>query len=448
MNTRMAIILVLVLVTLACTGRSTPRFQTLPTPTTPPDFVSYSDELDIFSIEYPPDWRLNLSFMRKFRQGIKDLLLGKRSELPFDNPGLLFIGNGPNELIFTNVAVKPTKGGVDEIYEEFSRATKEASQSWVDLGVTRMDVGGRAAILAEGRYDLSDLGRGQTGFFHATALMLVQGKFAWIVGCGFPEEAAFDETCESIVRSFKITLDEGKLAKLDLSGSTPPPKTPPTIPPTRPTPYISPTPGTASFEFQYVCVDRILVPCQIIQEFLDAVYSRTNGEVKIHLSSYADRRITGATMIQNLGEGAIGAGEIHGGFLVGGAFPIFETANLWGTYDSTDQWYEAVEALQSELISFVRNLTNGGEVVGFNYYPDNYYFAKNPIKTNADFKGAIIGATIASRSLESSAIFRAFGAQPTFTTAARHLPRAGTWPHRRHLRLQLLCLGSETFRGN
>jgi hypothetical protein len=35
MNTRMAIILVLVLVTLACTGRSTPRFQTLPTPTTP-----------------------------------------------------------------------------------------------------------------------------------------------------------------------------------------------------------------------------------------------------------------------------------------------------------------------------------------------------------------------------------------------------------------------------
>lgn len=53
MNTRMAIILVLVLVTLACTGRSRPAFEPLLTPTTPPDFVSYSDELNIFSIEYP-----------------------------------------------------------------------------------------------------------------------------------------------------------------------------------------------------------------------------------------------------------------------------------------------------------------------------------------------------------------------------------------------------------
>jgi len=90
-----------------------------------------------------------------------------------------------------------------------------------------------------------------------------------------------------------------------------------------------------SFEFQYVCVNRTLLPCQVIQEFLDTVRTRTDGQVDIQLSSYPELGISGFDMIRLLEDGTIGFGEIYSGF-VGGEFPVFEAANLWGAYESVD----------------------------------------------------------------------------------------------------------------
>ena len=99
-----------------------------------------------------------------------------------------------------------------------------------------------------------------------------------------------------------------------------------------------------SFEFQYVCVNRTLLPCQVVQEFLDAVRDRTDGQVDIQLSSYPELGISGFDMIRLLEDGTIGFGEIYSGFV-------------------------------------------GGEIVGFNYYSSNYFFTKGPLNTLADFKG-------------------------------------------------------------
>ena len=90
-----------------------------------------------------------------------------------------------------------------------------------------------------------------------------------------------------------------------------------------------------SFEFQYVCVNRILLPCQVVQEFLGSVRARTDGQVDIQLSSYPELGISGFDMIRLLEDGTIGFGEIYSGF-VGGEFPVFEAANLWGAYESVD----------------------------------------------------------------------------------------------------------------
>ena len=84
----------------------------------------------------------------------------------------------------------------------------------------------------------------------------------------------------------------------------------------------------ASFEFQYVCVNRTLLPCKVIQEFLDAVKTRTDGQIEIQLSSYPELGIIGLDMIRLLADGTIGMVEFHSGF-VGGELLTFEAANLW-----------------------------------------------------------------------------------------------------------------------
>ena len=149
-----------------------------------------------------------------------------------------------------------------------------------------------------------------------------------------------------------------------------------------------PSTGTtgASFEFQYVCVNRTLLPCKVIQEFMDAVSTRTNGQIEIQLSSYPELGISGFDMIRLLEDGTIGLGEIYSGF-VGGEFPIFEAANLWGAYENIDQWFEASEALQEDIKALVRRETGGGEIVGFNYYSSNYFFTKDPLNSLDDFEG-------------------------------------------------------------
>ena len=141
-----------------------------------------------------------------------------------------------------------------------------------------------------------------------------------------------------------------------------------------------------SFEFQYVCVNRTLLPCQVVQEFLDAVRDRTDGQVDIQLSSYPELGISGFDMIRLLEDGTIGFGEIYSGF-VGGEFPVFEAANLWGAYESVEQWFEASEALEDDIRTLVTRETGGGEIVGFNYYSSNYFFTKGPLNTLAAFKG-------------------------------------------------------------
>ena len=141
-----------------------------------------------------------------------------------------------------------------------------------------------------------------------------------------------------------------------------------------------------SFEFQYVCVNRTLLPCQVVQEFMDTVRTRTDGQIDIQLSSYPELGISGFDMIRLLEDGTIGLGEIYSGF-VGGEFPVFEAANLWGVYDSVDQWFEASEALDEDILSLVKRETDGGQIVGFNYYSSNYFFTKDPLTTLDDFEG-------------------------------------------------------------
>jgi len=162
-----------------------------------------------------------------------------------------------------------------------------------------------------------------------------------------------------------------------------------------------------SFEFQYVCVNRTLLPCQVIQEYMENINTRTDGQIEIQLSSYPELGISGFDMIRLLEDGTIGLGEIYSGF-VGGEFPIFEAANLWGTFDTLDQWFEAADAVEDQIKDLVSRETGGGQVVGFNYYSSQYFFTKNPLNTLPDF----VGVKTRSHSTVLSDLIGTLGANP------------------------------------
>jgi TRAP-type C4-dicarboxylate transport system substrate-binding protein len=139
-------------------------------------------------------------------------------------------------------------------------------------------------------------------------------------------------------------------------------------------------------ELQYVCVNRTLRPCEHVQEFIEAVRTRTDGQVDIQLSSYPELGISGFDMIRLIDDGTVGFGEIYSGF-VGGEYPAFNITNLWGAFSSPEEYFEASDAVADDMIRLVDTESNGGKVVAFNFYPINFYFSKDPINSLADFDG-------------------------------------------------------------
>ncbi len=136
---------------------------------------------------------------------------------------------------------------------------------------------------------------------------------------------------------------------------------------------------------QYVCVNRTLRPCELVEEFIKGVSERTNGQVTVNLSSYPELGINGFDMIRLINDGTVEFGEIYSGF-VAGDFPIFNITNIWGLVDSPEQYLEMVEAVREDLYRIVTR-ESGGQVVFRNFYPSQYFYSKRPLNNIEGFQG-------------------------------------------------------------
>ena len=199
----MVVLAILALV--ACGSGSRPTFEPIPTPTIPPDFVKYSDELNTFSIQYPSDWQLNLSLMNEIEQGMKDFVQGKL-DVSTESIGLIFMATGTNVNHSANIVIEslPSNVSVDEYYDAVVKTKEKLYPSIENQRISKINVGGRQAILTEATIEYFDFNLGLTGVLTQTQLMFVRGKVAWIATCEYPAEEDFAERCESIVRTLKI----------------------------------------------------------------------------------------------------------------------------------------------------------------------------------------------------------------------------------------------------
>ncbi len=205
-------LMLMVVVASACSvQQAPPTFEPLPTPTTPPSFVTYKDEANLFTIEYPTEWELGLSFLPDLEKATKDLLLGKQSDLPVGNIGMVFfVGYPTGEGFDPNVNIVaealPEKMSVDEYAEASQRLLKDLFAGYRSHGQSAVVVGGREGVILDYEVDLSNVVPGAVGKQRNLQLFTVDDKVAWAITCSIISAKVPDNLriCESVLRSFKI----------------------------------------------------------------------------------------------------------------------------------------------------------------------------------------------------------------------------------------------------
>ncbi len=144
-----------------------------------------------------------------------------------------------------------------------------------------------------------------------------------------------------------------------------------------------------SFKFQYSCINRTLDPCVAASMeggFADRVRERTNGQVEIEISSFPELGLAGPDTLRLLEDGTLGMAEIYSGY-IGGDLPIVDISNLWGLYPDYATHIEIIQATRDDLFRIVSERAGGAKVLGYQLYPNNFYFANKPLRTREDFKG-------------------------------------------------------------
>ena len=171
-----------------------------------------------------------------------------------------------------------------------------------------------------------------------------------------------------------------------------------------------------SFEIQFVCANRTLRTCDLFTDYAKRVSERTNGQLTLQITSYPELGISGTQLLRHIKSGTLEFVELAGNF-VGGDWPFIEVAELYGLFPDSDVQNEIFLAVRDEEIRLIREQFNG-EVIFYDYYPDQFFFSKRPLNSLEDFKGLKTRA----HSTPLADLIAGLGADPEFITFAEVYP--------------------------
>ena len=206
----------------------------------------------------------------------------------------------------------------------------------------------------------------------------------------------------------------------------------PTTPPVRPTaapeqPTTAPEPATEEadqgagdsgevFSMQFVCVNRSLQTCDLFTEYIERVMERSNGQLELEITSFPELGISGTDMLDLLADGTIEFTELPGNF-VGGSWPFIEIAELYGLFPDSETQNRIFAAVRDDEIRIIRDRF-GGEVIFYDYYPDQFFYSKKPLNSLSDFEGLKTRA----HSVPLADLINGLGAEAQFVTFADVYP--------------------------
>lgn len=177
------------------------------TPNIPPDFILFTDESSLFSIQHPSQWELDLAQMVTLEKQAKGFVHQKNADAPLEGTKLVFFAVDPNTRLHVSVGLVslPASTTLDEIIEEALTVPRQILSSWRLINRSRVTFGRSVAVIIDSDYDLSEVGQG-TGRIRTIKLMMVEGEAGWIVSCfaGIEPTEQNLETCYAVVSSFRI----------------------------------------------------------------------------------------------------------------------------------------------------------------------------------------------------------------------------------------------------
>jgi len=174
----------------------------------------------------------------------------------------------------------------------------------------------------------------------------------------------------------------------------------------------SAAPTAKKVKFQIAHPNRSLDTFPLMEGFAKRVGERTNGQVEITLTSYPELGITGFDLLRQVQDGTIPFAVIYSGF-VGGDFPLIEMGELLGLFPDSATQERVFDAIRADEIRVMREKF-GGEVLFYEFYPDQFFFSKKPLNKLEDFKGV----RSRSHSVPLGDLIKGLGAEPQTVTFA------------------------------
>ena len=153
----------------------------------------------------------------------------------------------------------------------------------------------------------------------------------------------------------------------------------------------NPTPLTSSgnsITLQHACINRALLWCQHLEAyFIPNVLERTNGQVRIEITSFPELGLAGIDTAQYLSDGTLSMAEIYGGY-IGGVYPTLLMQYLWGLWPDHETHFAVHASMAPDIDDLIANET-GARVLLRNWIAgdDLYIFSDTAIQGVQDLQG-------------------------------------------------------------
>ena len=174
-------------------------------PAIPTQFTTYTDEVGLFSISYPPEWEPALEYMEEIEQASKDIIDSITSDIPLEEYILLFIAGLSTDFdprVVIGVAPIPVDTWtLDEFVTSSIEGIKSIMSDYHEFSRVKTTIDNRTAVIIELQANVAQL-----GMYRQMQMYLLVGKTVWIVGCGTSPDkySEWEDDFDAIVRSLRI----------------------------------------------------------------------------------------------------------------------------------------------------------------------------------------------------------------------------------------------------
>lgn len=165
-------------------------------------------------------------------------------------------------------------------------------------------------------------------------------------------------------------------------------------------------------EIQHACIIRTLATCVLIQAYLAPnLEQRTDGQVKLTVTSFPELGLAGPETLQQVGDGTLDMANIYTGY-VAGSVPALEIQSLWGASQDWETSYNMLTELAPVINEIIFEASGGSPLVNRNWFggSDQWFYGNKPLQTVGDFEGI----KIRSHSAAMSDFITGLGAEPVF----------------------------------